>query len=58
MLELEKLNNELSPILGDILEDIDCKTAIIYFAGLINECFDILDDDDFRKIIIAYIEGD
>ena len=58
-MELTELNEKLTPILKDILETIDVKTAIIYFGGLTKNFLDILDDEDFKKIIIQYImDGD
>lgn len=57
--ELEEVNNELMPVLTKALENIDIKTAIIYFAGLTKNFLDVLDDEDFKKIIIHYItDGD
>lgn len=57
--ELEEVNKELTPILKDVLETIDAKTAIIYFAGLTKNFLDVLDDEDFKKIIIQYMtDGD
>lgn len=57
--ELEEVNKKLTPILKDVLETIDAKTAIIYFAGLTKNFLDVLDDEDFKKIIIQYMtDGD
>lgn len=57
--ELEEVNKELTPILTKTLEKIDVKTAIIYFSGLTKNFLDVLDDEDFKKIIIQYItDGD
>lgn len=57
--ELEEVNKELAPILTKTLEKIDVKTAIIYFSGLTKNFLDVLDDEDFKKIIIQYIsDGD
>lgn len=57
--ELEEVNKELTPILKDVLETIDAKTAIIYFAGLTKNFLDVLDDENFKKIIIQYMtDGD
>ena len=57
--ELEEVNKELTPILTKALEKIDAKTAIIYFSGLTKNFLDVLDDEDFKKIIIQYIiDGD
>lgn len=53
--ELEEVNTELTPILTEVLEKIDVKTAIIYFAGLTKNFLDILDDEEFKQIIIQYI---
>lgn len=58
-IELEEVNQRLTPILTEVLEKIDAKTAIIYFSGLVKNFLDVLDDDDFKKIIIQYIsDGD
>lgn len=58
-MELAEVNEKLTPILKDILETIDAKTAIIYFAGLTKNFLDFLDDEDFKKIIIQYMmDGD
>lgn len=58
-MELEEVNQKLTPILTEVLEKIDAKTAIIYFSGLVKNFLDVLDDDDFKKIIIQYIsDGD
>lgn len=57
--ELEEVNNQLTPILTEVLETIDAKTAIIYFAGLTKNFLDVLDDNGFKQIIIKYInDGD
>ena len=56
--QLEEVNQELTPILTDILENIDAKTAIIYFAGLTKNFLEVLDDDNFTDIIIQYLNGD
>ena len=57
--ELEEVNKELTPILTKTLEKIDVKAAIIYFSGLTKNFLDVLDDEDFKKIIIQYItDGD
>ena len=57
--ELEEVNDKLTPILTEALETIDVKTAIIYFAGLTKNFLDILDDENFKKIIVAYVnDGD
>ena len=53
--ELEEVNTELTPILTEILEKVDVKTAIIYFSGLTKNFLDILDDEEFKNIIIQYI---
>lgn len=59
MTELEEVNKELTPILTKVLEKIDAKTTIIYFSGLTKNFLDVLDDEDFKKIIIQYItDGD
>ena len=59
IIELEEVNKELTPILTKVLEKIDVKTAIIYFSGLTKNFLDVLDDEDFKKIIIQYItDGD
>ena len=58
-MELQEVNEKLTPILKDVLETIDAKTAIIYFAGLTKNFLDVLDDESFKKIIIQYItDGD
>lgn len=58
-MELEEVNQKLTPILTEVLEKIDAKTAIIYFSGLVKNFLDVLDDEDFKKIIIQYIsDGD
>ena len=58
-MELQEVNEKLTPILKDILENIDAKTAIIYFAGLTKNFLDVLDVENFKKIIIQYInDGD
>lgn len=58
-IELEEVNKELMPVLTKALENIDIKTAIIYFAGLTKNFLDILDDEDFKRIIVRYIlDGD
>lgn len=58
-MELEEVNQKLTPILTEVLEKIDAKTAIIYFSGLVKNFLDVLDDDDFKQIIIQYIsDGD
>jgi len=54
-IELEKLSTELTPLLGQHLEGVDYKPAIIYFAGLLKTLMDDMDDSDFNKIIIQYI---
>lgn len=53
--ELEEVNTELTPILTDVLEKVDIKTAVIYFSGLTKNFLDILDDEEFKQIIIQYI---
>lgn len=58
-MELEEVNKELTPILTKVLEKVDAKTAIIYFAGLTKNFLDVLDDENFKKVIIQYItDGD
>ena len=58
-MDLKEVNERLTPVLTDVLETIDVKTAIIYFAGLTKNFLDVLDDKDFEKIIIEYVsDGD
>lgn len=57
--ELGEVNEKLTPILTEALETIDAKVAIIYFAGLTKNFLDIVDDDEFHKLIIKYLtDGD
>ena len=58
-MELAEINEKLTPILKDVLETIDAKTAIIYFAGLTKNFLEFLDDENFKKIIVQYMmDGD
>lgn len=58
-LQLQEVNQKLSPILGELLDGVDYKTVIIYFAGLTKNLMEELNDDNFKKVIIAYIsDGD
>lgn len=58
-MELEEVNKELTPVLTKVLEKVDAKTAIIYFSGLIKNFLEVLDDENFKKIIIQYLtDGD
>lgn len=57
-LQLQEVNNTLSPILGEKLEGIDYKVAIIYFSGLLKNFMEDLDDENFNKLILEYINGD
>ena len=55
--ELEELNQKITPVLTEALEDVDIKTAIIYFAGFTKNFLEILDDENFRKVILQYIQS-
>lgn len=57
--QLKELNEELSPILGEVFDGVDYKTAIIYFAGVLKNLLEELDDPDFTKIMLYYcFDGD
>lgn len=56
---LEEVNTKLTPILTEALETVDGKVAIIYFAGLTKNLLDVVEDEDFHKLIIQYLtDGD
>ena len=55
-MELEEVNQKLTPILTEVLEEIDAKTAIIYFSGLTKNFLDVLDDENFKRLIVQYIQ--
>ena len=57
--QLKEVNEKLSPMLGEALNGVDYKTAIIYFAGVLKNLLEELDDPDFTKIMLQYcFDGD
>ena len=54
-LQLQEVNDKLSPILGDALDGVDYKVVIIYFSGLLKNFMEDLNDENFKKVILQYI---
>ena len=48
--QLKEVNEKLSPILGEALDGVDYKTAIIYFAGVLKNLLEECIKKSFRRI--------